>query len=108
MFVRENGAHGAFPPAVAAILGVLINHGVSFFYNFIGRREYVGRTMKQQIAEPYQRMIPLHFTIIIGAWPVLLLGQPLPALLLLVALKIVMDRRAHLREHAAAMRKNTP
>src|SRR5207342_1534600 len=80
-----------FVPLWPALLAMVVSHGVSFFWNFLGRREYVGRTIKQQMTEPYQRMILLHITIIFGAWPVLLMGQPLPALLLLVVLKIVMD-----------------
>jgi hypothetical protein len=53
-------------------------------------------------------MALLHVTIVIGAWPVLLLGQPLLALLLLVMLKIVMDLRAHLKERSAAAQRRTP
>jgi hypothetical protein len=99
---------GLFVPLWPALLALVVSHGVSFFYNFLGRREYVGRTMQQQTAEPYQRMALLHVTIVIGAWPVLLLGQPLLALLLLVVLKIVMDLRAHLKERSAAARRRTP
>ena len=117
MFVRRNGAGpeplastalaALFVPLWPALLAMVVSHGVSFFYNFLGRREYVGRTMGQQMAEPYQRMVLMHFTIIIGAWPVLLMGQPLPALLVLVLLKIVMDLRAHLKERRAAAQKIT-
>ena len=118
MFVRGNGAGpeplastalaALFVPLWPALLAMVVSHGVSFFWNFLGRREYVGRTIKQQMTEPYQRMILLHITIIFGAWPVLLMGQPLPALLLLVVLKIVMDLRAHLKERGAATRTGTP
>ena len=109
MFVRDFSAAGPEPAASAALaalfvplwpalLAMFVSHGVSFFYNFLGRREYVGKTMKQQTVEPYQRMVLLQVSLILGAWPVLLLGQPWPGLLLLVALKIVMDLRAHFKE----------
>jgi hypothetical protein len=99
---------GLFVPLWPAILALFVSHGVSFFYNFLGRREYVGRTMRQQTAEPYQRMVLLHFTLIFGAIPVLVMGQPLLALLVLVVLKIVMDLRAHLKEREAATRNRAP
>jgi hypothetical protein len=97
---------GLFLPLWPALLALFVSHGVSFFYNFLGRREYVGRTMRQQTAEPYQRMALLHVTLIFGAMPVQVMGQPLLALLVLVALKIVMDLRGHLKERASATRKN--
>jgi hypothetical protein len=49
---------------------------------------------------PYRRIIVMHLTIIFGGWLVLLLETPAPALALLVALKTVVDLRAHRREHA--------
>ena len=98
---------GLFLPLWPALLALFVSHGVSFFYNFLGRREYVDRTMRQQTAEPYQRMALLHVTLIFGAIPVQVMGQPLLALLVLVALKIVMDLRAHLKERVTAARKTT-
>lgn len=118
MFVRgfsagpEPGASAAlaalFVPLWPALLAMVVSHGVSFFYNFLGRREYVGRTMNQQTVEPYQRMALLQVSLIFGAWPVLLMGQPLPGLLLLVALKIVMDLRAHFKERGGQPKKERP
>jgi hypothetical protein len=88
-------------PLWTTILAMFVSHGMSFFSNFLGRQEYVGRKMSSQMVEPYKRVMLLHFTIILGAWAVLWLHQPVAALLLLVALKIAMDLHAHLRERRA-------
>jgi hypothetical protein len=100
----EAGAQPAlaslFLPLWPALVALLVSHGVSFFTNFLGRREYVGRTVQDQMAEPYKRIIVMHLTIIFGGWLILLLRSPLPALVLLIALKTAADLRAHHREHA--------
>ena len=91
-----------FAPLWSAVMAMLVSHGVSFFSNFIGRREYLGRTGIRQMAEPYRRVGLLHVTLILGGFAVMALGQPIYALLVLVVLKITIDLRAHLRERRAA------
>ena len=86
-------------PLWTAILAIFVSHGVSFFSNFLGRREYLDRKPRDQTLEPYKRVMLMHFTIVLGGWAVFALGQPIYALLLLVVLKIGMDLRAHLKEH---------
>lgn len=84
-------------PALAALF---VSHGISFFQNFIGRREYAGRTIKRQMSEPYSRIVAMHLVLIFGGGLVLALGSPTPVLLLVIAGKIVFDVRAHLRERS--------
>ena len=88
-----------FMQLAPALLAFVISHGVSYFSNFLGRREYLGRTVNQQMGEPYKRIVIMHVTIIFGGFMTLALGSSLPALLLLVMLKLLADTRAHLREH---------
>jgi hypothetical protein len=88
-----------FVPLWPALLALFISHGVSFCTNFLGRKEYVGRKVQEQMAEPYKRIIVMHLTIIFGGWLILLLRSPVPALVLLIALKTAVDLRAHRREH---------
>ena len=84
-----------------AFLGVCLSHGISFFYNFIGKKEFRRSTPEKQMMAPYGRIILMHLTIIFGGWLILALGAPLLALVLLIGLKIVSDARAHHKEHTA-------
>ena len=80
-------------------LVLLVSHGVSFVFNYIRRGEYRQAHLSAVMQEPYGRVVLLHLTIIFGGFLVMALGSPVAGLLLLVALKTVMDIRAHLRQH---------
>ncbi|MCG8413662.1 MAG: DUF6498-containing protein [Pseudomonadales bacterium] len=82
-----------------ALLGFFLSHGISYFTNFRGRHEYIGRNVGAQMGQPYKRIIIMHITIIFGGFLVMLLETALPALLLLIVLKLSADLRAHLKEH---------
>ena len=82
-----------------ALAGFVISHGISYVTNFIGRREYVGKNAASQMGEPYKRIIVMHLTIIFGGFLSMLFSSALPALLLLIMLKVSTDLRGHLREH---------
>jgi hypothetical protein len=83
-------------PALAALF---LSHGYSFLRNFIGHGEYRLRAVKDQMSEPYSRIVFMHLVIIFGGGLTLALGEPTPVLLLVIGLKILLDVRAHLREH---------
>lgn len=82
-----------------AFLGITLSHGFSFFYNFIGKKEFRRSTPEKQMMAPYGRIILMHLTIIFGGWLILALGTPVLALVLLIVLKILSDIRAHNKEH---------
>jgi hypothetical protein len=82
-----------------ALLALVVSHGFSFFVNFLGRREYAGRTLKTQMHEPYTRIIIMHVTLILGGFIVMGLKTALPVLVLLIAFKIAADAKAHVRQH---------
>lgn len=88
-----------FVPLWPGLAALVVSHGISFFLNFIGNREYVGGSMSALMSAPYKRIIIMHLTVIVGGWIVLALGTPAPALIVLVALKLIVDTRAHRREH---------
>lgn len=88
-------------PGLAALF---ISHGFSFLRNFISRKEYIGRGIKTQMAEPYGRIIFMHLVLIFGGGIALILGEPTPVLLIVIALKIGFDVKAHLRQHYASGR----
>jgi len=83
-------------PALAALF---LSHGISFHQNFLGRREFRGRSLRQQMSEPYTRIVFMHLVLIFGGGLVLLLGSPMPVLLLVIAAKIWFDVRAHMKQH---------
>ncbi|MBI2088021.1 MAG: hypothetical protein HYT78_04670 [Deltaproteobacteria bacterium] len=114
-FVRGIGAAGPEPAALAALLdlfvplwpalaALFISHGISFFTNYLARREYLGMDLKTQMSEPYKRIIVMHITIIIGGFLTMVLQAPEAALLLLIALKTATDLSAHRKEHARQAR----
>jgi 2-hydroxychromene-2-carboxylate isomerase len=85
-----------------------VSHGVSFFFNYLGRREYLNTTPMKQLFQPYGRLVVLHITIIFGAFLVIGLGQPVLLVALLVILKTAVDLFFHLREHAGAAQPAAP
>jgi hypothetical protein len=82
----------------AAFVALLISHGVSFLLNYIGGGEYRNVSLQQLMAQPYSRIIILHFVVLFGAFLAAALHSALPALVLLVALKVGADLKAHQRE----------
>jgi len=93
-----------FEPLWPALVALAVSHGISFFVNFIGRREYSGETLSTLMTGPYKRLVVMHLTIIFGGWLVMLLDTPAPALALLVVIKTAADLLAHRREHRGLSR----
>jgi len=88
---------GVLPPAII----LAVSHGYSFAVNYLGSGEFRTTTLQHLMTQPYTRVVILHVVIMFGGFVVMALGSPAPALALLVALKIGIDARAHLREHGA-------
>jgi hypothetical protein len=82
-------------PALAVLFA---SHAFSFFQNFLGRREYRRRTVRDQMSEPYSRIIFMHLVLIFGGGLTMVLGEPAPVLFIVIALKIYFDVKAHLKE----------
>ena len=82
-------------PALAALF---VSHAFSFFKNFLGRHEYRGRTLKNQMTEPYSRIVFMHMVLIFGGGLTIILGELTPVLLIVIGLKIFFDVRAHLKQ----------
>lgn len=82
------------------IVFLFLSHGMSFVHNWLMSGEYRRANLQQLMAQPYARVIVLHFTILAGGFLVQLAGAPILALILLVTLKTAIDLRAHLAERA--------
>ncbi len=84
---------------IVGIVSLSISHGVSFFVNYVGHREYEKVTLSQQMVAPYRRIVVMHVAVILCAFLLSLFGLPRVVLTLLVLLKIVIDVVFHIREH---------
>lgn len=95
-------ADGQFPVSLVGLLVGVICLAISQageYRTFVRRREYQHVTPQVQMMAPYGRLLVLHFTILIGAFLVLLTGQPVVLVAALVALKIGLDLVLFLRAH---------
>ena len=86
-----------------AILSLFVSHGYSFFTNQILTKKYLQPLDKKSfwpiMVRPYKRIFLMQFTILIGAFAVLLLGLPQPIIAVFVGVKIFFDLKAHKKEH---------
>jgi hypothetical protein len=80
---------------VASLVG---SHGVSFVWNYLRSGEYQQASLQTLMSQPYSRIVVLHLTVLFGGWVVMLLGSPLGALIVLIALKAAADFRGHVAE----------
>jgi hypothetical protein len=91
-----------------ALLALFLSHAYSFFVNFIGRQEYRARTVGDQMSEPYGRIVFMHVVLIFGGFLTMLLGGPTVVLIIVIALKIWFDLRAHQKQHFSRVKKTKP
>ena len=85
-----------------ALVALFISHAWSFFGNFMGRGEYRRRTVRDQMSEPYSRIVFMQLVLIFGGGLSMVLGQTGPVLIGVIALKVFFDVKAHIKEHAPA------
>ena len=83
-------------------VALFLSHGLSFVLDYLGKGEYLRTSAPAEATKPYGRVVVLHLTILFGAFAILLIGAPLLLVAILVALKIVLDLRLHLRHKVAA------
>lgn len=86
------------PGFLWALIGLGLSHFVSFAVNFLGRGEYREIEAGELMHAPYKRIVVLHFAIILGAFAIASLGQPVYAVVILIGLKTAIDAFAHLNE----------
>ena len=80
------------------VVSLVASHGFSFYWNYLRNGEYQRASLNVLMGQPYSRVIVLHLTVLFGGWIVMLLGSPLLALVLLVAIKTAADLGAHTAE----------
>lgn len=90
---------------ILAALGLLASHLFSFFTNYLGKGEYRKTAVPLLMFAPYGRIVILHIAIIFGAFAITALGSPVFLLILLIAGKIILDIKLHLRSHRKLQEK---
>ena len=81
-----------------AILGLAVSRGISFAVNYLANGEYQRANVQQLMAQPYGRIMVLHVAILGGGFLMMALHSPAAGLLVLIALKILLDLRGHFAE----------
>jgi hypothetical protein len=81
-----------------ALLLLFISHAYSFHANFMGRKEFRGRTVQNQMSEPYKRIVFMHLVLILGGGLTLILGDSALVLMVAIAAKVWVDLKAHLKQ----------
>jgi hypothetical protein len=80
------------------VLAIVLSHGFSFVHNYIAGGEFRRASLPLLMMQPYARVVVLHLTILLGGFAAKAMGAPVAALILLIALKTLIDLRAHLAE----------
>jgi hypothetical protein len=78
------------------------SHLFSFAWNYLYGGEFRRVRLSRLMVQPYGRVAVLHIAIILGGIAAMALGSPVWALLVLLALKIGLDLKAHVKEHSAS------
>ncbi|MEX2578980.1 MAG: DUF6498-containing protein [Verrucomicrobiales bacterium] len=91
-----------------ALVALTVSHGVSFFWNYLGKNENRDTTMAKQMREPYPRLAVLHIAILLGAFAIQAAGQPLALLVVLVVGKTAVDLKLHVQSHRKKRKKRPP
>ena len=84
------------------IVALFISHAWSFATNFLQTDERHNLSGAQAMAAPYRRMVITHIALLAGGFALESLGQPVAGLMVLVAMKIVLDVVFHRKEHASS------
>lgn len=84
-----------------AIGFLFLSHGVSFVHNYILAGEYKTSKPNDLMSQPYSRIIVMHIAVLAGAFLSVMMGSPIGVLVVLIALKTIIDVKFHLRQHRA-------
>lgn len=92
-----------------AYISMIISHGVSYFTNFVAKKEFLRTSLSQQIFQPYGRVMVMHFTILIGG-SLFINNSSIAPVILLIIMKTIVDLFSHLKEHSglALVKQMTP
>ena len=98
----------ADPALRIALLGLFASHALSLVVNWFGRGERFKHDARAQMFSVYGRIVILHLVVLLGGIGAQSLGEPIIALILLVALKTAIDLLAHIRSHKRLAERGAP
>jgi hypothetical protein len=116
-FIVESGLFGTVGfsnPGIWISCGLFFsNHLYSFLWHRKGVQPGGVKFVNEEFFRPYNRIIPMHLTIIFGSIVVLVLqllgfSTLTPVLVLFLVLKTYMDLKMHLRKHYEEMHPDEP
>lgn len=85
---------------LAVMFPLFVGHGISYLRNFIGKGEYLKVTPAFFMLQPFQRVILMHVTVLVGGFVAEVFSSALPMLVVLVFLKIFVDLLTHRHLHS--------
>jgi len=88
-----------YPALLTGAISLFVSHGISYYENYLGKKEYKELSSFDAMMLPYKRVVILHITIIASAFFIQLLGAKYMAVVVLVLIKIIVDLRFHSSEH---------
>jgi hypothetical protein len=97
-----DAAYALGPFLVVPVLALFVSHGLSFFRNFVGRREYRWSSLIKLLFWPYARLGLLMLVILLGfllARATPQLGQTPVFTVAVILVKLVVDWGTHRFEH---------
>lgn len=105
-FLKEESIHSfltAAPDLLVTVssvtawgfLGMFCGHLFSFFWNFIGQREYREMVAEDRVYQPFQRVVILHILVLFAAFAVAIYGPTLLILLGFITGKTAFDLGFH-------------
>ena len=79
---------------------ITATHAFSFFFNYIGKKEYLKLNINMLMLLPYKRILFQQILVIFGGILLLLFQTPKILLIFYICLKTFFDLAAHLRNHS--------
>ena len=94
-------------PMRIAFIGLFISHGVDYFKNFIGKKEYVNRTFSKQMVEPYKGILIINsvlLSVAMFSWKTT--GSHPFMLFFMILLKVLVELKLFEQDHKLNKMKN--
>lgn len=105
-FTEENVALEPASPFVVALVAasLVVSHLFSYWYEYLGDREYERRGPVSLLVEPGTRFLALFCATLVGMAAAALVAEPLGVILVLIFFKTCADLLEHRRERKRALR----